>query len=140
MSSDFRRFFSISSSLMFLYATVCFVAFIFSFTNYKAIEQRIPKDYSYYAQFFAKVYDNKFQSQFSPLTGICMHGHNIFFMDGCDGAKNINRSLHFEPSKYFIAGLYSVSGSIVFILLLYILIFYSSTVKINPPLRGGKIK
>src|SRR5258706_7655965 len=126
MSTNLRKpIFTVPTLLTLLYIVVISVAFLFSFTNYRAIEQRIPKDYSYYAQFFSKVYDDKFESQFSPLTGICMHGHNIFFMDGCDGAKNMNRSLHFEPIKYLIALLYSLFGSLIPILVFYILIFYS---------------
>lgn len=78
-------------------------------------------DYSYFIQHLVRVFDRSLKSQLS----INPVGHNMFFMDGVDGAPGLWHWIHFEPIKIIAAFIYTSTQSLLAAYGFYILLFFA---------------
>jgi hypothetical protein len=118
------RFFTIPFLLAYVYIFIVGAVMLFAAASYRGAAQDLPENYFYFMQFYAKYSDPVAQKAFTPHTG-CLHGHNIIFMDGCDGAAGLEKGIHFEPYKYVLSPFYHLVPHPLAISAIFILVFYA---------------
>lgn len=79
------------------------------------------RDYTYYAQFQAKLLDGGR----SPRLSLNPYGRNLFGFRGVEGSTGLHQAIHFEPIKYLQAVVYALSGGPLGVYLFNALVFFS---------------
>lgn len=109
-----------------LYIISVFASYYFCTTKLHALGFH-TRDFPFYLQFGAKIFDASLTNQFS----INPYGYNAFGFDGIEGMMGIFHTIHLEPIKLLYGLLYYPFGSPLLIFAIIGLIYFA------PPLYFG---
>lgn len=105
--------------LIALFVVAVLAALVCARQNTLALNPGEPTDLTYYLQFAAKGLDAHPQAFFVPTVGTSV------VYTGADGRASLHKGIHFEPPKYIVAALYSLTHSPLVLFGFYILLLFS---------------